>query len=129
MSIQLKIFFSTTGLTKTMRFTQTMSVSETLKDIKDKTGEGGRDHGTLITLSLATTFKALLPYFLCSSVYIGLYQPGDEKIGRNGRWLKPDKTLLFYDIKSGVCLLNQMELLQTTGQCCVRVVNRFSLFL
>jgi hypothetical protein len=46
MSIQLKILFTATGLTKTMRFTQTMSISETLRDIKDKTNEGGRDHGT-----------------------------------------------------------------------------------
>jgi hypothetical protein len=46
MALQLKILFTTTGLTKTMRFTQTMSVSETLRDIKDKTNEGGRDHGT-----------------------------------------------------------------------------------
>jgi hypothetical protein len=76
MSIQLKIFFSSTGQTKTMRFMQTMSVSETLKDIKDKTNEGGRDHG--------------------------LYQPEDQKLGRNARWLKPDKTLQFYDIKAGV---------------------------
>lgn len=45
MALQLKILFTTTGLTKTMRFTQTMSVSETLRDIKDKTNEGGRDHG------------------------------------------------------------------------------------
>jgi hypothetical protein len=29
-----------------------MSVSETLRDIKDKTNEGGRDHGTPPSLSL-----------------------------------------------------------------------------
>jgi len=78
MSMQVKILFTSSGLTKTMRFNQTMSVSETLKDIMDKTNEGGRDHG--------------------------LFQPPDEKIGRTGRWLRPDKTLLFYDLKAGETL-------------------------
>ena len=109
MAIQLKILFTSTGLTKTMRFTQTMSVSETLRDIKDKTNEGGRDHGT--PPSLPFLFQAIA-FVLCALVsphpayqYLlvvstGLFQPPDEKIGRFGRWLKPDKTLLFYDIQS-----------------------------
>eukprot|EP00005_Dracoamoeba_jomungandri_P004888 CAMPEP_0174252644 /NCGR_PEP_ID=MMETSP0439-20130205/2023_1 /TAXON_ID=0 /ORGANISM="Stereomyxa ramosa, Strain Chinc5" /LENGTH=2477 /DNA_ID=CAMNT_0015333213 /DNA_START=52 /DNA_END=7482 /DNA_ORIENTATION=+ len=78
MSLQLKIVFSTTGVTKSMRFTQMMSVSETLKEIKDKTGEGGRDHG--------------------------LMRPADPVTGRTARWLDPERTLQFYDIHAGETL-------------------------
>ena len=53
-----------------------MSVSETLRDIKEKTGEGGRDHG--------------------------LMRPADPKTGRTAKWLQLDRTLQFYDIKAGV---------------------------
>jgi hypothetical protein len=63
MALQLKILFTTTGLTKTMRFTQTMSVSETLRDIKEKTNEGGRDHG--IHLALASRSFLFSFFFIC----------------------------------------------------------------
>jgi len=79
MALQLRITFTSTGQTKAMRFNQTMSVSETLRDIKDKTGEGGRDHG--------------------------LMRPADPKTGRTAKWLQLDRTLQFYDIKAGEELL------------------------
>lgn len=75
MSISLKVEIFATGAVKTMRFTQMMSVGEAALVIHEKTGEGGADHG--------------------------LFQPPEAGV-RFGRWLSPDRTLQFYDLKSGV---------------------------
>eukprot|EP01087_Luapelamoeba_hula_P023545 TRINITY_DN867_c0_g1_i1.p1 TRINITY_DN867_c0_g1~~TRINITY_DN867_c0_g1_i1.p1 ORF type:complete len:2538 (-),score=652.11 TRINITY_DN867_c0_g1_i1:59-7672(-) len=79
MALQLRVTFASTGQTKAMRFTSAMSISETLHEIKDKTGEGGRDHG--------------------------LMRPADPKSGRTAKWLQLDRTLMFYDIKANEELL------------------------
>jgi len=45
MSVQLKVFVTAQDKTVVMRFNMDMGVSEVLKQIKEKTGEGGADHG------------------------------------------------------------------------------------
>jgi talin len=84
------------GLTKTMRFTGNMSISEACKvgerdfffldflvlktarraqDIREKTEEGGADHS--------------------------LFRPPNELKHRKGQWLRGDRTFHFYDVISG----------------------------
>lgn len=58
-----------------MRFTGNMSISEAIKEIREKLETGGQDHG--------------------------LFQPFNPKVGRASRWLRGDRTFNFYDIKSG----------------------------
>eukprot|EP00179_Madagascaria_erythrocladioides_P023475 CAMPEP_0198344436 /NCGR_PEP_ID=MMETSP1450-20131203/67599_1 /TAXON_ID=753684 ORGANISM="Madagascaria erythrocladiodes, Strain CCMP3234" /NCGR_SAMPLE_ID=MMETSP1450 /ASSEMBLY_ACC=CAM_ASM_001115 /LENGTH=590 /DNA_ID=CAMNT_0044049691 /DNA_START=77 /DNA_END=1845 /DNA_ORIENTATION=+ len=77
MSLALKVRVVKIDQVKTMRFAQNMSVSEACKQLRDKTGEGGADHG--------------------------LFQPGAGR--RPSRWLRPDRTLQFYDLKSDDLLL------------------------
>jgi len=72
MALQLRVLIVSTGQTKAMRFNQNMSVSETLQEIREKTNEGGRDHGIM--------------------------QPADPTSQRPARWLKPEKTLQFYNL-------------------------------
>ncbi|GAM27313.1 hypothetical protein SAMD00019534_104880 [Acytostelium subglobosum LB1] len=73
MSISLKVNIVSANSVKTFRFSPEMSIGEICQLIKEKTNEGGDDHG--------------------------LFQPGVE--GRtNARWLQPDKSLQFYDISS-----------------------------
>lgn len=60
-----------------MKFAPTMSVSECLAQVKEKFGEGGEDHG--------------------------LFQPAEEG-KRAARWLRPEKTLMYYDLRLNVCI-------------------------
>jgi len=58
-----------------MRFVGEMSISEVAKEIREKVpNAGGADHG--------------------------IFQPGN--ITQKPRWLKPEKTIRFYDLHSGV---------------------------
>jgi hypothetical protein len=36
----------------------------------------------------------------------GLFLPADETEGVLGKWLKPEKSLDFYDLKQNVCIVN-----------------------
>jgi len=72
MALQLRVLIVSTGQTKAMRFNQNMSISEMLQEIREKTNEGGRDHGIM--------------------------QPADPTSKRPARWLKPQKTLQFYNL-------------------------------
>jgi hypothetical protein len=45
MSLQLKIKLARTQKTTVMKFAPTMSVAECCKQIREKTEEGGEDHG------------------------------------------------------------------------------------
>ena len=75
MAVSLKIFMVSKGVTKTMRFPSDMSISEVVVTIREKTQEGGADHGM---------FQPTVP-------------------GKStGRWLQPDRTIQFYDLFSGV---------------------------
>ncbi len=58
-----------------MRFTGNMSISEAIKEIREKLETGGQDHG--------------------------LFQPHNPKVGRASRWLRGDRTFNFFDVKSG----------------------------
>ena len=71
-----KIFFVNSGVTKSLRFSQDMSIAECVYFIREKTQEGGPDHG--------------------------LFQPAVPGKA-HGRWLSEDRTLMYYDIFSGVC--------------------------
>ena len=72
--LSLKIFIQTQQKNTTMRFNQDMSVAEVCKQIREKFAEGGADHG--------------------------LFQPTVP--GKNpARWLKPERTLQYYDLQSG----------------------------
>ncbi|KYR00680.1 filopodin [Tieghemostelium lacteum] len=73
MSLSLKISIVASNTVKTLRFAPDQSVNEVIQHIKEKTGEGGEDHG------LFTPFI-------------------DGK--QSARWLLPEKTLQFYDINS-----------------------------
>eukprot|EP01104_Vermistella_antarctica_P018056 TRINITY_DN6574_c0_g1_i1.p1 TRINITY_DN6574_c0_g1~~TRINITY_DN6574_c0_g1_i1.p1 ORF type:complete len:2432 (+),score=758.04 TRINITY_DN6574_c0_g1_i1:122-7417(+) len=74
MAVSLKIFMVSKGVTKTMRFPSDMSISEVVVTIREKTQEGGADHGM---------FQPTVP-------------------GKStGRWLQPDRTIQFYDLFSG----------------------------
>jgi len=72
MSLNLKVLIPSRGLQKVMRFAETMSVHEVCKQIQEKTEIGGPDHG--------------------------LFEPRQGE--SCGRWLKREKTLEYYDIKS-----------------------------
>jgi len=74
MALSLKVFMVQANKTTTMRFNGEMSVAEATKSIREKTGEGGADHGIF------------LPPI-----------PGKT----TGRWLKDDRTLQYYDLTSG----------------------------
>ena len=58
-----------------MRFTGNMSISEAIKEIREKLETGGQDHG--------------------------LFQATNPKAGRPARWLRGDRTFNFFDVKSG----------------------------
>ncbi len=53
-----------------------MSVHEVTKAIQEKVGVGGKDHG--------------------------IFQPIENDPTQMGRWLKPDKSLEYYDLKANV---------------------------
>ncbi len=85
MSVVLRVRIPATGLTKAIRFTDNMSVHESCKTIVEKLADGGgssggKDHGLYKPLTEDSTIKG-------------------------GKWLKPDKTLAFYDLKSNVSIL------------------------
>lgn len=74
MALSLKVYLVANGQMKTMRFMQDLSISEVCHQIREKHEIGGPDHG--------------------------IFQP--EVSGKSiGRWLKMDRTLLFYDINTG----------------------------
>lgn len=73
--LSLRVLIGDSGVAKTMRFTGNMSISEAIKEIREKLETGGQDHG--------------------------LFQAYNPKVGRPSRWLRGDRTLNFYDIKSG----------------------------
>jgi hypothetical protein len=60
---------------KSMKFSPDAPIWEIVKEIQEKTGEGGNDHL--------------------------LYQPA--QFGNKSRWLLANHTLRFYDIQSNVC--------------------------
>ncbi|EFA77155.1 filopodin [Heterostelium album PN500] len=73
MSMSLKINLVGTNTTKTFRFSPEMTVAEVCSQIREKTGEGGEDHG--------------------------LFQQGID--GKSvSRWLSNEKSLQFYDINA-----------------------------
>jgi len=74
MSLNLRIDIKEQGVTKVLRFAEQMSVHEVCKAIMEKTGVGGKDHA----LFQPTTHEA---------------DPG------MGKWLRPDRTLEYYDMK------------------------------
>lgn len=88
--------------TKKFRFNQEMSISEVCAEIKEKSGVGGCGksfHSYFI--------YALYLTFCTNSADHGLFAKGDELAGRKTGWLIPDKTLLFYNFKTGVQLLQR----------------------
>eukprot|EP01125_Pyxidicula_operculata_P006605 TRINITY_DN227_c1_g1_i1.p1 TRINITY_DN227_c1_g1~~TRINITY_DN227_c1_g1_i1.p1 ORF type:complete len:2471 (-),score=884.91 TRINITY_DN227_c1_g1_i1:132-7544(-) len=72
--LNLKVFIQKSGAAKVLRFGSDMSVAECLKEILEKTGEGGRDHG--------------------------LFLPPNKESGKKGQWLSKNKALRFYGIKN-----------------------------
>jgi len=74
MSINLKIEIKEQNNTKIMRFAEQMSIYEVCKSIQEKIGIGGKDHGI----------------FLPS---------GEREPDTLGKWLKPEKSIEFYDLK------------------------------
>lgn len=73
MSLNIKISLVAEKTTKVIRFTENMSVHEACKVIQEKTSIGGKDHG--------------------------LFKPSPEADKSSvGQWLRPEKTLEFYDI-------------------------------
>eukprot|EP01119_Soliformovum_irregulare_P005210 TRINITY_DN1675_c0_g1_i1.p1 TRINITY_DN1675_c0_g1~~TRINITY_DN1675_c0_g1_i1.p1 ORF type:complete len:1447 (-),score=577.25 TRINITY_DN1675_c0_g1_i1:61-4401(-) len=75
MSLNLKINLPALGVTKIMRFSEQMSVNEVCKQVLEKTNVGGKDH--------------------C------LFQPSPPSDTTSvGRWLKPERTLEYYDLKT-----------------------------
>lgn len=80
MSINLRVRNTTTGVTRTIRFPEAMSVHEATKTILEKSvdsPEGSKDHAI---------FKPLT----------------DSSGTKGGKWLRIEKTLEFYDLKSNV---------------------------
>lgn len=73
---------------KTMRFAETMSVHEALKQIQEKTNDGiaQKDHW--------------------------LYKPLNEDSGpKGGKWLRPERTLEFYDLRVNVKIKKEKKAL------------------
>ena len=95
MALELKVVIAAKDQTKKFRFNQEMSISEVCVEIKEKTGVGGY-------IIPRTHYLASHSSFLLSADH-GLFSKGDEVAGRKTGWLLPDKTLLFYNFKSGVC--------------------------
>ena len=71
--VVLKVMVVKTGQTKSMPFSMNMSAGEVCRDIRDKIGEGGSDHGLFVPATDYTT----------------------------GKWLENNKTLNFYELRSG----------------------------
>jgi hypothetical protein len=103
MALALKINLADEGRQKTMRFTQDMTVGEVCKEVFEKTGVGGPDHG--------------------------LFQAAGES---GGRWLVPSKVLVFYQIQNNVScgidvIAEESELFvgRTVGMSFVRILIFF----
>ena len=81
MSLTLKVIITAAGgasTTKSMRFAENMSAHEACKAIQERIEDGssGMDHG--------------------------IFKPLSEDSGpKGGRWLRPEKNLEYYDLKSG----------------------------
>ena len=82
MSLTLKVRIPATGATKSVRFPENMSVAEAQKTILEKLAETaplGKDHG--------------------------IFKPLNEDSGtKGGKWLRPEKTLESYDLRTNVNL-------------------------
>ena len=76
MSLPLKVKIAKTGQTKVLKFAPNMSVAECCKNLLEKGVEGGQDHG--------------------------LFQPAGPK--NPARWLRNDRTLMFYDLQPNVSI-------------------------
>lgn len=75
MALSLKINVVELSQIKTLRFTKSMSVVEACSQVEEKVGVGGPDYG--------------------------FFMPPQGSRERNvGRWLKPTKTLAFYDLEA-----------------------------
>jgi len=75
MSLNLRINIPSQGATKVIRFPESMSVHEACKTVAEKTTVGGKDHG--------------------------LFQPKSPDVPEGvGKWLAPEKSLEFYDLKT-----------------------------
>ena len=80
LKIQLPSQGGASGVTKSLRFGEKMSVHEACKTILEKTENlgSGKDHG--------------------------LFKPISEELGlKGGKWLKPERTLEYYDLHQNVC--------------------------
>ena len=92
MSLPLKVNVVKINQSKTLRFGPTMSVSEACRQIQEKTGEGGDDHG--------------------------LFQRGIEG-KRPSRWLRPERTLQYYDLKAN----DELDFKKKHRPCKVRLLD------
>jgi len=77
MSLSLKVEIFAKKTSKTLMFAPNMTISEVLSTIRERTGEGGLDHG--------------------------LFLPASEtQTGTKGKWMRSEKLLSNYDLKNGV---------------------------
>ncbi|KNC52797.1 uncharacterized protein AMSG_12193 [Thecamonas trahens ATCC 50062] len=72
-AVVLKVRVAKTGAVKSMPFNPSMSTGEVCREIRDRVGEGGSDHG--------------------------LFKVGDDY--SVGKWLENNKTLNYYELRSG----------------------------
>lgn len=75
--LTLKVYIETTAQTKTLRFSGDEAVAEIIKEIREKTGEGGAD--------------------------FGIFVPANPLSKMPGQWLERNRALRFYNIKNDVC--------------------------
>ncbi len=73
-----------------------MSISEAIKEIREKLEAGGQDHG--------------------------LFQPANPKVGRAARWLRGDRTFNFFDVSRAKTVCCRVHAL--TSHVCARACNR-----
>jgi len=72
--LTLKVYIETTGQTKTLRFSGDEAVAEIIKEIREKTNEGGAD--------------------------FGIFVPANPVTKAPGQWLERNRALRFYNIKN-----------------------------
>jgi talin len=77
MSVTVKITSQKSNTTKSFRFPIDFTIAEVIRECRDKFGEGGQD--------------------------FGIFKPATK--GSKARWLKPNHTLKYYDIQSGMELI------------------------
>jgi hypothetical protein len=78
MSLSLKVEILAKKASRTLPFSPGMSVAEALTAIRDRTGEGGMDHGLFLPAS-------------------------ESQANSKGKWMRDEKLLQNYDLKNGVC--------------------------